>query len=601
MVALTVGLILAAAANAGETVSMAKLGKKIEPLALKDATGKPFSLAQLNDKKAVVVVFLSFECPISTSYCQPLADLARSFDKRGVAFVGISTNDDLTTEQLAKHVRDAKLPFPVLRDEQHRGADAFQAEVTPEAFVLDGSLTLRYRGRIDNAYAARLKKNSQISRHDLREALEELLAGKSVTEPATLAVGCAIPRETTVTAKSGGAVTYYRHVLPILQDNCQICHRPGEVGPFSLMIYRQAVNWASDIKDFTQSRKMPPWKPTESIAFHNERKLTEKEIATVAAWVDSGTPEGDPKDAPAPKAFPEGWRLGKPDLVLTMDNDFQIGPTGRDHFRCIVLPTNLTEDKFVVAIELRPGNPRIVHHTLLFIDTTGQGRELAKKQHERLKKEDTDQGPGYTVGMGGIGFRASGGLGGWAPGQLPRFLPEGAGFLLPKGSDVIMQMHYHRNGRAEKDRTTLGLYFAKKPVSHRFQSMVIPGGGQLPFLLNIPANNDSYQVQGTVWVGQDCQLHTIMPHMHLLGKKIKVTMTLPEGKPQTLVGIDDWDYNWQETYLLKQPLAIKAGTRFEVEAVYDNSSRNPNNPNNPPKNVRFGEQTTNRCASSSWE
>src|SRR5262249_53031192 len=154
------------------------------------------------------------------------------------------------------------------------------------------------------------------------------------------------------------------------QNNCQTCHRPGEVGPFSLMTYRQAVNWAGDLKDYTQSHKMPPWKPTDGLPFHNDRRMSDKDIATLAAWVDAGTPAGEPKDAPPPRQFPDGWQLGKPDLVLTMDSDFQVGPTGRDVFRCMVLPTHLTEDKFVTAVELRPGNPRIVHHTLTFVDTT---------------------------------------------------------------------------------------------------------------------------------------------------------------------------------------------------------------------------------------
>src|SRR5262249_30148723 len=162
-------------------------------------------------------------------------------------------------------------------------------------------------------------------------------------------------------------------VLPILQRNCQECHRPGEVGPFSLMTYRQAVNWATDIKEYTQSRRMPPWKISEGLAFHNERRLSDHGIAVLAAWADNGTPEGNPKDAPPPVKFAEGWRLGQPDLVLTLSDDFQVGPSGNDVFRCFVLPTNLTEDKFVEAMEVRPGNPRVVHHALLFVDTAGQG------------------------------------------------------------------------------------------------------------------------------------------------------------------------------------------------------------------------------------
>ena len=386
-------------------------------------------------------------------------------------------------------------------------------------------------------------------------------------------------------------MTYYRDVLPILQNNCQSCHRPGEVGPFSLMTYRQAVNWATDIKDYTQSRQMPPWKITEGIAFTNDRKLADKDIDTLAAWVDDGTPEGDAKDAPQPKKLVEGWMHGKPDLVLEAPADFVVGPGGRDIFRCFVLPTGLTEDKYVVGLEVKPGNPRVVHHTLNFIDTAGRAcaLEAAAQQKEKDKKEgDFDRGPGYSQSMG-IGFLPSGAIGGWAPGQMPNLLPEGYGWRLPKGSDVVIQVHYHRDGRVEKDRMRIGLYFAKKTDGMKpFKGGVIAG-----MFLAIPANNGNFKVTGTAKATEDCTVYSIMPHMHLIGRSIKVTMKPPDGDTKTLLAIKEWDYNWQETYFLKEPLKVKQGTVFTVEAVYDNSAKNPNNPNNPPRVVTFGEQTTN--------
>src|SRR5581483_53890 len=286
----------------------------------------------------------------------------------------------------------------------------------------------------------------QVTEHNLKQVIGEMLSGRPISQALTQAIGCSIQRQEKVVAKTG-PVTFHKDVLPILQNNCQTCHRPGEVGPFSLMNYRQAVTWAEDIKSYTQKRIMPPWKPTEGVAFHNERRLSDKDLATLGAWVDGGTPEGDAKDAPPPRKFPEGLQLGTPDLILTMPDDFQLGPTGRDLFRCFVLPTNLPSDTYVTAVEIRPGNPRIVHHMLLFIDTTGQGRKLELKQQkdkqspsdqEHARETDLDKGPGYTVSMG-IGFTPQGGLNGWAPGSMPRHLPEGAGFFLPKGADVIMQ------------------------------------------------------------------------------------------------------------------------------------------------------------------
>jgi hypothetical protein len=217
---------------------------------------------------------------------------------------------------------------------------------------------------------------------------------------------------------------------------------------------------------------------------------------------------------------------------------------------------------------------------------------LEKDQQEKPVKDphggnELDKGPGYFGGMG-VGFTPTSSLGGWAPGQLARHLPDGTGILLPKNSDVVMQVHYHRNGRTEKDRTQIGIYFARKKVEHTFQ-----GGVMMGRFLVIPAGDEHFVVKGTSQVTDDMTLHHIMPHMHMLGKEIKVTMTPPDGKPVLLFYIKDWDYNWQETYFFKEPLRLKAGTKLDLEAVYDNSANNPHNPFSPPQNVTFGEQTFN--------
>jgi peroxiredoxin len=573
-----------------EQVNVEKLNKKIDNFALKSADGKVVSLHGLKDRKAVVVVFLSFECPVSTSYSPILGELHKVYGPKGVAFLGINSSEDVPAAEIAKRAAEYKLPFPVLKDDSFKAADALKAGTVPEAFLLDHNFVLRYRGRIDNAYYARLKRNRQTTSHDLKKALDEALAGKAVSVPATRAVGCVIPRGEA--RKATTRVTYYRDVLPILQENCQQCHRRGEVGPFALVTYKQAVNWASDIKEYTSDRRMPPWKPVEGLEFHNERKLTKKQIDTLAAWADGGAPAGDPKDAPPAKKFTEGWQLGTPDLVLEVPEEFTLGASGKDVFRCFVLPTGLKEDKFVTAVEVRPGNPRVVHHSLNFFDLSGRAREMEKKERERVRKpNEQDKGPGYSAAMG-LGFIPQpgkfGGVGGWAPGQRARHLAEGYGYPLPKGADFVLQLHYHRNGRVEKDRTRIGLYFAKKAGIKPYKAMVIPGR-----FFFIPAGSERFRVKGAIQALEECELHSVMPHMHMLGREIKVTMTPPGGQAQTLVNIKDWDYNWQETYYLKKSIKIAPGTKFAVEAIYDNSARNPNNPFHPPQWVRFGDQTDN--------
>ncbi len=576
-----------------------KINKEIDNVKFPAADGKLAALKDFAGKKATVVVFLSFACPVSNSYAETLTKLHKTYSEKEVGFLALVPTDE-TPEVIAKKVEEFKLPFPVYSDSKHVVAEAFKATVTPEAFVLDHNFVLRYRGRIDNQYYGRLKKNPQITEHDLKASLEALLSGKDVPNPATRAIGCHIePLDRKVTSED---VTYHRDVVPILQKHCQSCHRPGAVGPFSLMTYKQAVSWSADIVHYTQTRDMPPWKPTAGGPFTNARSLTIRELDTLAAWEKAGCPEGNPKDAPPPIKFASGWHLGEPDLVVEVPEDFHVGGAGKDLFRCFVLPTGLKEDKYVIAYEVKPGNATVVHHTLNYFDTTSKARKLEAAERERKKDpNDPDHGPGYSVSMG-IGFLPNsadvprpglppiGIVGGWAPGQLGTELPENSGIYLPKEADIVLQVHYHRTGKPEKDRTKLGLYFAKKEVEKPWVTLTVGGMSLLSF---IPAGKADHIAKGSAWLTADANLHSIIPHMHLLGKQVKITMTPPEGKTVTLIEIKHWDYNWQETYWFEKPIFAKAGTRFDIEAVFDNSAKNPNNPSNPPKLVRFGEETTN--------
>jgi peroxiredoxin len=586
-----------------------RLNKAVDNVALADAAGRASALKDHAGKVATVVAFLSFDCPVSNSYANALAELHKAYAAKGVGFLAVVPTED-DAKKVAAKAAEFKYPFPVFADGKLAAAEAFRATVTPEVFVLDHNLVLRYRGRIDNQYYGRLKKNPQVTEHDLKAALDAVVAGKDVATPATRAIGCHIdPKERKVTSED---VTFHRDVAPILQKHCQACHRPGDVAPFALLTYKQAVNWASDIVHYTQSKDMPPWKPVGGVEFANARALTLRELDALAAWEKGGCPEGDPKDAPPPLKFTDGWRLGEPDLVLAVPDDMHVGPAGKDEFRVFVLPTGLTEDKSVVAYEVKPGNATVVHHTLNYYDLSGKGRKLEEAEKARQKGADEqDRGPGYSVAMG-LGFiplpsdsprpdvAAVGGLGGWAPGQLGVRVPDGAGMFLPKGSDFLLQVHYHRTGKPETDRTKVGLYFAKKPVEKPWNTLMIVGIKPPPLALLgfagdpiIPAGKADHVEKGGGYLTGDATIYSVMPHMHLLGKSVKITMTPPGGEPTVLVDIAHWDYNWQETYWLAKPFVAKAGTRFEIEAVFDNSAKNPNNPSVPPKPVGYGEQTTN--------
>lgn len=572
------------------------LAAPVPGLPVVDLSGKPLDLLSAAGDKATVVVFLSFDCPVSNSYVAPLSALARGYAGRGVKVVGVVPTDE-PPEQVRKQAAGFDLGFPLHTDPKLAAADALRATAVPQAVVLDADRVVRYRGRIDDGYAARLKPKP-VTTHDLRDALEAVLANKPVTTAETPVVGCPITRPEAKSAATGP--TFHRDVEPVLQKHCQGCHRPGQVGPFSLLTYKQAKTWADDIVSYTADRRMPPWKPAAGPpgGFSNARGLTDAERDVLARWVDAGCPQGDPKDAPPAPTYSDEWQNGPPDLVLTVPEPFRVGPTGPDLFRAFVLPTGLTEDRYIVGYEVKPGNPRVVHHTLNFWDLSGRARELERKTRE-LEKPGPDGGPGYPAPMS-IGFipvpdpkrpgqPVVGGFGGWAPGQLATRLPAGTGFHLPAGADVVLQTHYHRTGKPETDRLRIGLYFAKGPVEKVWQTVAV--GGLSP-LVRIPAGKSDYQAKGSVWLRHDAVIHSLVPHMHLIGRSIKMTLTPPGGEPVTLIDIPDWDYNWQETYWLAKPIVAPAGSRLEVSAVYDNSAANPHNPNRPPKAVYFGEETT---------
>ena len=324
---------------------------------------------------------------------------------------------------------------------------------------------------------------------------------------------------------------------------------------------------------------MPPWKPEAGFgSFHDERRLSQDEIRTIAAWSEAGAPEGNTKDLPQPPKFAEGWQLGTPDVVLKMDGPFSVPASGEDVYRCFVIPIPISTDKTVAAVEFRPGNRKVVHHALLYLDSTGAAR----------KKDAAEAGPGY-LSFGGPGILPTGGLGGWAPGALPRFLPDGVGKMLRKGSDLVLQIHYHPDGKPETDESAVGIYFTKKPAKQIAAGVVVRSRD-----LNIPAGEKRYHVSAASEpLPAAVEVIGITPHMHYIGKEMKVTAEEPGGKTVPLIWIKDWDFNWQGQYQYQKPLTLPKGSVIKLEAYYDNSAENPRNPTKPPKRVTWGEQTTN--------
>ena len=365
-----------------------------------------------------------------------------------------------------------------------------------------------------------------------------------------------------------GGTTFSHDVAPILYRQCVSCHRSGGVAPFSLISYQDAAKRSKLIANVTARRFMPPWLPAEP-HFQHERRLSDAEIATLGRWAAEGAPQGDPGAAPKPPQFPEGWQLGKPDLEAEMHAPFDIPAEGQDLYRCFVIPDVIANAHYVRAVDMRPGDPRVVHHALLFQDLTGTAR-----------KRDT--GAGYSC-FGTPGFLPARGLGGWTPGSLPYQAPTGIPELLHAHADLVLQVHYHPTGKPERDRTRVAIYFTTQKPSR--QAMDIPLESHR---IDIPAGAKAYTVTDHFTVPVDVEVLAVNPHAHYVCKQMYGYAVLPDGARRTLIRIPSWDFNWQQLYVYAAPIRLPAGTRVEMEFTYDNSAANPHNPNNPPKRVVYG-------------
>ena len=378
--------------------------------------------------------------------------------------------------------------------------------------------------------------------------------------------------------------TFSKDIAPIIYDNCTICHRPGEIGPMALTSYQEVKNWGSMIQYVTEIKYMPPWPPEKSYStLLEERGLTDDEIKLIADWVEAGMPQGDPALEPALPIFPTGSQVGEPDLVLSFAEAYEHAGDNRDQYQTFVLPTGLTEDRMVKAVEVRPGNGKIVHHAIIGLDVSGQGR---------AKDAET---PEYGFpSFGTFGVTPEELYAGYVPGAKARKYPLGTGSPMYAGSDLLIQMHYAPVAVTEYDSSTVNVFFADEEeeiVRHIKHEVMLP----LPSTL---LNGPFYMLPGEVktfhgvWeVPNKISLLGITPHMHLLGKDWEVYAVSPAGDTTKLIQIPDWNFNWQGTYFFDRYQVLMAGTQIHALATYDNSANNPMNPNDPPAFVTWGEGT----------
>ncbi|MDA1264793.1 MAG: hypothetical protein O2816_06920 [Planctomycetota bacterium] len=382
------------------------------------------------------------------------------------------------------------------------------------------------------------------------------------------------------------APTWSGEIAALMYTHCAECHRPGEAAPFPLLEYEDVKKRARMLQLVMDDGYMPPWHPVEGHGeFVGQRGLTEAELERFAAWIEGACPEGDPAAAPAQPTFGSEWRLGEPDLVLEMDAAFTIPADGPDIYRNFCLPLALDEDKWIRAIEVRPEARSVVHHVLFFSDDTGNVRRM----------DAADPVPGFS------GMTAGGGnpLGGWAVGGGPFALPEPLAMPLPKGSDLLLQTHFHPSGKQEQERTKIGVYFAEEPPK-RIVSVQLPPQYAAFAGLDVAAGLKDFTLRDSMLLPVDTELVTVGAHAHYIGKTMRAWAVLPDGEERPLFLIDDWDFNWQGRYLYQEPITLPAGTRLEVELVYDNSAENPRNPYSPPERITWGLESTDEMGAITW-
>jgi hypothetical protein len=384
----------------------------------------------------------------------------------------------------------------------------------------------------------------------------------------------------------GADPTFYRDVLPILQERCQSCHRAGEVGPMPLVTYEGSRPWARSIKQAVSTRKMPPWNadaPTGT--FRNDPTLTKAEIDTLSAWADSGAAAGDPHDAPPSRAFAEGWSAGQPDIVFQMPEPYQVPSTGAIEYTYVIVPTGFPEDRWVTAAEVRPENRAVVHHANVYVREPGS----AWLREYPIGKMFVPTERGQRFGLGGSSSAGASAreqvIAGYIPGRPAKQAPPGYGLLIPAGSDLIFQLHYTTNGKPATDRTKIGFTFAKATPAKR---MIRIQASNADFV--IPPGASDHPVSGSSVLGVDAELIDAYPHMHFRGKSMVISAIYPTGERDELVRVPKYDFNWQLVYELDRPKTLPRGTILKADARFDNSANNPFNPD-PQAEVRWGDQS----------
>ncbi len=516
--------------------------------------------------EVLVLCYTGVGCPISQKYAPRLTRLSESYAEWGARFLGINANPQDSRAAIERERDELALGFPIFKDSRQELTRALAARTMTEVFVFDRAGKRAYRGAIDDQYSLGAAR-PEPTRNYLVQALEAVLASEEPPCAETEPQGCLL---TLLDDAEPTTSTWSRDIAPIVQRRCEACHRPDQVGPFSLRTYEDVKGRSKMIASVIAEGRMPPWNADARYdgVFANQRSLPAKEREAILSWIEGGMQRGNPAEDPPPKSWPEGWSIGEPDVVIAMervmddgellpDKGYAVPREGVVEYQYFTAKTDYPEDRWIRSIEVRPGASDVVHHVLVLLDDPADPNAS-------------------------IDFRTY--LAVAVPGDTPSAYPEGYGKRLPAGATIIFQLHYTPNGKERFDRSSLAIRFCDEPPEFE-----VVTGAVVNDAFEIPPGVKNHEVRSEVTIREDTGLVALFPHMHTRGLDFRYVAHYPDGNEEELL-FSHYDFNWQESYLLPDPRFLPAGTRLECIGHFDNSADNPNNPD-PLATVTWGEQT----------
>ena len=527
-------------------ISLATAAKPevVGDFALLDHQGKFHQLSYYGDQTAVVILIHGNENVAVHNSLATLQELQVAFEDQPVTFLMLNPQTQDTRDAIAAQAKALEIDLPILLDESQLVAESLGATQLAQAFVINPqNMTLTYRGPID--------------------AVQAVLAGQPVSE-VSLGTGNVISYHSR-NKHQRAQVSYHNDIVPILQANCVSCHHDGGIGPWSMSSHAMVRGWSAMMREVVMTRRMPPGQIDTHVshAIENAAGLSTHEKQMLVHWIDAGSPMDSDADPLAEMTFNNPkFSLGEPDMVFKVPAQ-SIPATGVVDYRYIPVELNLDHDVWVKAMEFVPGDKQVLHHVIAYLaspaDKTVRGRENGSARGDSV--------------------------GGFAPGRQPDAFRDNSGRLIRKGSNLLLQMHYTTSGKASVDETLVGIYLHDKPPAY-----IMGGGvaGQRRFF--VPAHEKEYKLQGEQLIERDAYLYSMTPHMHFRGKYMSYTALYPDGTSDLLLSVPKYDFNWQFSYQLRDPVFLPAGTRLIAKGAMDNSARNLSNPE-PSKPVHFGLQT----------